>query len=195
MAGKDEITTKVVIINCALRLFKEHGYKNVTIKDICETANISRGTFYYYFKSKEEIFDNYFLKSELAITENLLNILDSKNHINQFRIIFDTFLTQIIEEGPEIMAQIYKRNLDSEIKQLAPCESSMWDIYVKVLKNAQEAGEIMNKISIEDLLESYLYMSVGITFVWCNKNGKFDLVEEHHRLFNRLFQIKEGELN
>lgn len=188
MLTKDENNTKVTIINCAIELSKKYGYNNVTIKDICKAENISRGTFYYYFSSKDEIFDNYFLKSELSINENLLTILDSKNYINQFRIIFDTFLIQIIEEGPEIMTQVFKRNLDNEIKQLAPRESIMWDVYVNVLKKAQDADELMNKSPIEDLLESYLYMSDGLTLVWCNKNGKLDLIEEHHRLFNTIFQ-------
>lgn len=43
------------IAETALRLFSENGYDATTLNDIAEAAGISRRTFFYYFKSKEEI--------------------------------------------------------------------------------------------------------------------------------------------
>ena len=36
-------------------LFKKKGYYNVTVDEIVFTARVSKGTFYYYFKSKDQI--------------------------------------------------------------------------------------------------------------------------------------------
>lgn len=188
MANAEDKSTKRQIINWAVRLFKERGYNNVSVKDICRLGDISRGTFYYHFKSKDEIFDNYFLESEISITDNLNSILGSKSYVDQFDAVFDTFLAQILDAGPEIMAQVFKRNLDREIRQLAPRESAMWEVYVTILKKAQEAGEIRNPMPVEDLLESFLYLSNGISLIWCNKKGKLDLIGEHARLFDVVFQ-------
>lgn len=38
-------------------LFAECGYSGTTVKDIVECADISTGTFYFYFKSKESLFE------------------------------------------------------------------------------------------------------------------------------------------
>jgi protoporphyrinogen oxidase/AcrR family transcriptional regulator len=43
------------VINVALSLFIEHGFENVSVDDIITATNTSKGTFYHYFKSKEDI--------------------------------------------------------------------------------------------------------------------------------------------
>lgn len=43
------------IIEKALQLFSQHGYHNVTTKDICHKLTISPGNLYYHFRSKDDI--------------------------------------------------------------------------------------------------------------------------------------------
>ena len=38
------------------RLFSEHGYRDVSIKDITSTAGLGMGSFYTYFSSKEAFY-------------------------------------------------------------------------------------------------------------------------------------------
>ncbi|WP_372712726.1 TetR/AcrR family transcriptional regulator [Ilyobacter sp.] len=45
-----------VIIDAARKTFVKKGYSDTTIEDIAKTGKISKGTFYNYFKSKEEVF-------------------------------------------------------------------------------------------------------------------------------------------
>ena len=45
---------KESIIKQGVQLFREKGYHNTGINDILERCQISKGTFYNYFKSKEE---------------------------------------------------------------------------------------------------------------------------------------------
>lgn len=54
---------KKKIIDVSLQLFTEKGFRTTSIQDIIEHANISKGTFYNYFSSKNECF--------LAILEQL----------------------------------------------------------------------------------------------------------------------------
>ena len=44
---KKENSTKEEILQNAIRLFKEKGYDEVTLRDICKASNISKNTFYY----------------------------------------------------------------------------------------------------------------------------------------------------
>ena len=44
------------LISSGTEVFRKKGYEGTTITDIVEAANISRNTFYRYFKSKEELF-------------------------------------------------------------------------------------------------------------------------------------------
>ncbi|MFC0212072.1 FAD-dependent oxidoreductase [Paenibacillus chartarius] len=45
------------VMETALLLFVEHGFEHVSVDDIIARANISKGTFYHYFRSKEDILD------------------------------------------------------------------------------------------------------------------------------------------
>lgn len=45
------------ILDAAQALFTGKGYNKTTIVDILERVGIAKGTFYYYFKSKEEVMD------------------------------------------------------------------------------------------------------------------------------------------
>jgi AcrR family transcriptional regulator len=45
-----------LIVEAARKTFVTQGYTSTTIEDIAKSGSISKGTFYNYFKSKEEIF-------------------------------------------------------------------------------------------------------------------------------------------
>lgn len=48
--------TKRLICEEAYKLFAEKGYKDVTMKDICERTGLSRGGLYRHYESTEQIF-------------------------------------------------------------------------------------------------------------------------------------------
>ncbi len=45
------------ILNKAESLFQTIGFNKTTVSDILSEVNIAKGTFYYYFRSKEEVLD------------------------------------------------------------------------------------------------------------------------------------------
>lgn len=48
--------TKKVIFEAAMKSFSKKGYHKSTMDEIAETAGVAKGTLYYHFKSKEDIF-------------------------------------------------------------------------------------------------------------------------------------------
>jgi len=54
MATKGE-QTRTEIVECAKRLFYEHGYGRTSFSDIVDAAGVHRGNIYHYFKTKDEI--------------------------------------------------------------------------------------------------------------------------------------------
>lgn len=50
-------TTRDHIVEAADQLFYRQGYEHTSFSDIADTVQISRGNFYYHFKSKDEILD------------------------------------------------------------------------------------------------------------------------------------------
>ena len=50
-------TTRDHIVEAADQLFYRQGYENTSFSDIADVVRISRGNFYYHFKTKDEILD------------------------------------------------------------------------------------------------------------------------------------------
>ena len=56
MNEKDELVRKE-ILDEAQKLFRHFGWSNTTMEDIAKAAGKGKSTLYYYYKSKDEIFD------------------------------------------------------------------------------------------------------------------------------------------
>jgi AcrR family transcriptional regulator len=64
-------TTRDHIIEAADRLFYRQGYEHTSFTDIADVVQISRGNFYYHFKTKDEILDAV-INARLAGTRKML---------------------------------------------------------------------------------------------------------------------------
>lgn len=52
-----KITTRERIVEAADQLFYQQGYEHTSFSDIAAVVQITRGNFYYHFKTKDEILD------------------------------------------------------------------------------------------------------------------------------------------
>lgn len=64
-------TTRDHIVDAADRLFYRQGYEHTSFADIADAIKISRGNFYYHFKSKDEILDAV-IEARVAATTTML---------------------------------------------------------------------------------------------------------------------------
>jgi TetR/AcrR family transcriptional repressor of nem operon len=46
---------KEKLLDAALTLIRTKGYSSTTVDDLCEAAGVTKGTFFYYFESKETL--------------------------------------------------------------------------------------------------------------------------------------------
>lgn len=76
--GEKSIQKRQFILETARTIFMEKGYKDVTMKDIVEACNISRGGLYLYFDNTRDIFTE-ILKLESQETDDLFSDKISEN--------------------------------------------------------------------------------------------------------------------
>lgn len=70
--GEKSVQKRKYILETARRVFMEKGYKKVTMKDIVEACDISRGGLYLYFSSTSEIFKEV-MKLETEETDDVFS--------------------------------------------------------------------------------------------------------------------------
>ena len=69
--------TKRKIFEASMRLFAEKGYEATSIEEITATVGVAKGTLYYHFASKEEIF-NFLAIEGMNLIKNSIEIKTSK---------------------------------------------------------------------------------------------------------------------
>ena len=169
-------SVKQTIIKTAFELFSDKGFDNVKVQDICDACGITRGAFYYHYKTKDAVLDDIFFTSNQLSINNLQQIMTADNYIDQFYALFYVYLKQIISVGPEVNGEVYKRYISNEVTSLFyPQDFPAFPMYVDLIRRAQEAGQIGSKADPETLAETGAYLSDGLGLVWCGKKGSFDL--------------------
>lgn len=63
-----------IILNCALKQFSESGYDAVSVNDIVVQAGIKKPTLYYYFGSKEGLFEELLKDNYERLDEQLKEV-------------------------------------------------------------------------------------------------------------------------
>jgi TetR/AcrR family transcriptional repressor of nem operon len=82
----DDKTTRDHIVDAADQLFYRQGYEHTSFSDIADVVQISRGNFYYHFKTKDEILDAV-IEARLANTQKMLERweIDGKTPADRIR--------------------------------------------------------------------------------------------------------------
>ena len=57
-----------------MKLFAEKGYDATSIEEITATVGVAKGTLYYHFSSKEEIF-NFLVEEGIKLLQNSIDII------------------------------------------------------------------------------------------------------------------------
>ena len=68
--------TKEKIFQAAKRILQKKGYEELSIKNICEEAGVSNGSFYHHFKTKDDLL-SYYIEDQPQIDPDLLELPDS----------------------------------------------------------------------------------------------------------------------
>ncbi|MDR3679538.1 MAG: helix-turn-helix domain containing protein [Flavipsychrobacter sp.] len=75
---KDEII-KASIIEAAQKLFQHYGLSKTTMEDIAKSLNKSKGSLYYYFTTKEQIFEAVVQKEKNIILNDIKTAMAQAN--------------------------------------------------------------------------------------------------------------------
>lgn len=139
--GEKSVQKKQYILDTARRVFAEKGYKNVTMKDVVEACEISRGGLYLYFDSTEQILLE-ILQMEAQETDDVFTV-----QITQDDTAADILLLFLKEQKKELLQK--KNSLTVAVYEYFFAHKStdknnmlrkQFDAGVKVLEKLIEAG-------------------------------------------------------
>lgn len=164
-----EKDTKQKIIDQAIELFNKRGFKDVSVTKIIEKVGISKRTFYYHFKSKEAILEEFY-KIPSEVTVSMLEaMLDKESNLEKLFALYRPRIEHFVEIGQNISKQIIISNIRNDkgtFKCSQESRNKIFDIEIDLIKKAQQADEISNMADAKVLSDLLLNNMIGQIVLW-----------------------------
>lgn len=123
--------TKRKIFETSMKLFAEKGYDATSIEEITATVGVAKGTLYYHFSSKEEIF-NFLVEEGVKLLKNSISIKTANitNSIDKIRAIvliemkvlfkYESFMSIILSQiwGTDARSQLCRKYVFEYIQMI-----------------------------------------------------------------------------
>ncbi|MBS1651597.1 MAG: TetR/AcrR family transcriptional regulator [Bacteroidetes bacterium] len=163
------------ILSKSLNLFIEKGFKEVTMQEIVQKTGLSKGAFYHYFNSKEQVFEevinhyytelitpNYYAFSKKSLKDFCADFLkEKKNRVDASKIknsnkekaitLHHYFL---MFDAIKMLPAFKKLREELQKKELA--------IWTNIIAVAKKNKEIKSTSSNKDIAKLFIYASKGI---------------------------------
>lgn len=166
--------TKAKIFRAAKHILRKKGYEELSIKNICEEAGVSNGSFYHHFKTKDDLL-SYYIEEQPSIDPDLLdipkNVQEAKNAIIY---VYLNYVHYCEELGVEFMANYYtpkNQSLNPLIRTERPYPIVTVQNY---LEKCIGAGILSPSLNLGDITTDIRIIVIGNVFEWCLKNGNTD---------------------
>lgn len=184
--------TRDKIYRTAAKMLEKYDFNSITVRNICEEANVSTGTFYHFFGSKENLWA-YFLSSgleEYAVNYKIKYEGDISEYISE---VYEIYLSYCVDIGIEFLAHYYSGTNKQLSRSYKGADMRPVSIWIRSgIEEAKKAGELSDSISTEELIHDICVLIKGCIFEWCVSEGDFDLIGYSKKLIS---QHMRGVLN
>jgi len=190
------------IIYKALELYLINGYENVSITDLQSALDMGRGTMYYHFKNKDEVFieivNRFFLnpkqqmlrlKDDIRVPEMIeallryFRFLEERLMELEQRNINTSNVIMLLYTAYHRFPELYRR-----AHRLYASEQAMW---MRAIKNSMRAGEVRRDIPLEATAALFTQIKDGYDAGRSGAQMDFNMVREQYNLLYSLIQAKD----
>ena len=138
--------TKRKIFEASMKLFAEKGYDATSVEEITATVGVAKGTLYYHFSSKEEIF-NFLVGEGMKLLQNSIEIKTSTkpNSIEKLKAVILIEL-KVLKKYENIISIILSQIWGSEPRHKVCKElvGQYIEVVKGIVKEGMERGEIID---------------------------------------------------
>jgi len=187
-------TTRELIVETALRLFRERGFEATTMRAIAAEAGVSVGNAYYYFSSKEQLVQAYYdraqaeheqacrevLATERTLAARLGGVLRAWVRVSE---PYHPFAVKFFKHAAEP-----SNPLSPFSRESAPAREAAIALYREVVEGASDRIDAELRAELPELL---WLLSMGIVLFWVHDSSPgcertYRLIDQSVPLVDRL---------
>ena len=186
--AKEKENRRNTILKAARKLFFERGFKSVTVDNIAEKSEVSKGSIYLCFGSKEEIYTQILIADNIALYERIKNFADIEASAVQLlqefaRIYVDYFLndTELFRILMTFMMQTGHMHLtEQQSAELISTTNQNITIISQIIQKGMDSGEFSPVDNIRQMQNAIWGMLNGIISLYLFTGNPVKRMERIH---------------
>lgn len=162
--------TRENIIAAARTLLRQAGYEQLTVRNVCQLADVSNGTFYHFFRSKDDLM-SVFLRWEDA------PVFSWEENGDLLEYIIDVYmqlLDRYFDLGLDFSTQFFTASNQAFNFRTRKGTFAL-DLYAQPLREAQALGYVTQNRNIDEILADMQAIVIGNIFEWGVFGGNFNV--------------------
>ena len=175
--------TKQKIYKAASNILKKKGYAYLTVSNICKVAGVSNGTFFYHFKTKDEllVYYNYQQFADFRKRNDFDSAVEGKPFDERVLIFYYYWSDYMVEVGLDFCCNYYNtKNYSIDTRRWHQRQPAyVWDYPGSCLREAADNGLLKDDHTVDPYYEVIVTIMKGVAFDWCLSEAAFDM---HERL-------------
>lgn len=167
------------IKNTSISLFEKRGFAETSIQDIVDSLGVTKGTFYYYFASKEELLMNIHLDYINGLIERQQEILNNSKKTCRQKIhdIVSFLVNDIRTQG--LSAKIFFREMkllsEDKLEEVLPKRDQFRFNIENLIKQGMKTGEL--RADLNPCIITFGILGIlNWSYQWFNPDG---VISEH----------------
>lgn len=145
------------IVEKGLELFWHHGYKRISIEEICKEAQVSKNTFYKHFSNKLDLIRFILIETSNKGMNDYEEIMAMEIPFEEkVRKLLDMKFKAVEDISENFFKDIYVSGDEDIIKLIHEMAQSRVEVIYRTFKRAQIDGDIRDDVNLEFIVH---YMS------------------------------------
>ena len=167
--------TRAAIVEAALRLFRQNGYEAATMRAIAREAGVSTGNAYYYFGSKEELIQEFYLRNHVEHAAACRGMLDTEHEFASRLRGTLRALIQVLDPYHSFAATFYKHAAEptSPLSPFSKESSAARDASIALYREVADGSSARIDRELRTELPELLWLySLGIVLFWVHDTSQ-----------------------
>jgi AcrR family transcriptional regulator len=175
---------RIKLTNAAFKIISTQGMEQLTVRNICDLAGLTTGSFYHLYSSKEELVSSYLRYFFSNYKEAIHKTMSDLDALEQILGIYHAYIQCCEDVGVEFITHYYSQidNPVFDYRHRKPEDAIALEAIGECLRKGQETGLIREDVDLDEVLFSVAAISTGTIYYWCVFKGKIDFWPSVERL-------------
>jgi AcrR family transcriptional regulator len=194
---KEKENRKNSILKAARKLFFERGFKSVTVDVIAAKAEVSKGSIYLYFDSKEEIYTQILITANVERHKDIENFAKKEGTASELLLDFARNYVDFFLENNELfrilmtfMLHSHNMNLtEDQNTQLIHTTNENIRTISEILQKGVDSGEFVSDLDFRQLQNAIWGLLNGVISLYIYTGAPEKRAERIHSAIRESLKI------